>query len=111
MAEPLLTDVFGAGASQDATTITISKASLVGLTPSASNTAESLLAALLQTAQVSLSQANFNTNLDQSAIVADGIVSIISRNDGTGTFLSYRQKQFNVTFAAVDTATFSPDDY
>lgn len=47
MAEPTLTQVFGSGATQDATTITISKSDLteIGLTPDANNSAESLLIA------------------------------------------------------------------
>ena len=42
-----LTDLFGSGATQNATSLTIQKSDLVGLTPSSSNTAESLLVAIL----------------------------------------------------------------
>lgn len=50
MAQPNLVEVFGAGASQSETQLIISKAALVelGLTPSATNTAESLKVALVK---------------------------------------------------------------
>jgi len=47
MAEYTLSDLFGAGASQDATSITIQKSDLTGLTAAAVNTAESLVVALV----------------------------------------------------------------
>ena len=49
MPEPTLTQIFGAGAAQTATVLTIAKADLaaVGLTASSTNTAESLFVALL----------------------------------------------------------------
>jgi hypothetical protein len=47
MAEFTLQQVFGAGATQTATLLTINKADLPGLTALASNTAESLLVGLI----------------------------------------------------------------
>lgn len=47
MTELSLTQVFGAGATQDSTKITILKADLVGLTATASNRADSLAVAIL----------------------------------------------------------------
>lgn len=47
MAELSLTQVFGAGATQTSTTITISKADLTGLTPNASNRADSLAVGII----------------------------------------------------------------
>lgn len=113
MAEPTLTAVFGSGASQTATTITLDKSDLaaVGLTASASNTAEALLAAIIAKAQMALTQAAFDANLDQSVVVADGFNSIVSRNDGNGNFTPHRQKQFNVNFHSADSSTFDPDNY
>lgn len=71
MAEPTLIEVFGAGATQDATTVTIAKADLasVGLTASASNSAESLLVALILKAQTYLNDTNLATNIDQSVSI------------------------------------------
>ncbi|MBC1242280.1 hypothetical protein GNE10_35350, partial [Nostoc sp. 2RC] len=58
MAEPTLTQVFGANATQDATTITITKADLtgVGLTAASENTAESLFTAIVLKAQTALTE-------------------------------------------------------
>lgn len=84
MAEPLLTAVFGANATQDADTLTISKADLtsVGLTPGASNTAESLLIALMLKFKAALTDEGKDTNIDQSVAVVDGFSpSITTRND------------------------------
>ncbi|MCC5626184.1 hypothetical protein, partial [Nostoc sp. CHAB 5715] len=72
MAEPTLAQVFGANATQTATTITITKADLPRLTPSSTNTAESLLTAILLKAQDGLPQSTFDTNLDQSIYIALG---------------------------------------
>lgn len=49
MPEPLLTDVFGANATQNGTTITIAKADLTstGFVAATSNTAESIVVAML----------------------------------------------------------------
>ncbi|OUL28282.1 hypothetical protein BV378_07620 [Nostoc sp. RF31YmG] len=44
-----LAQVFGTGASQTATTVTIQKSGLVGLTPNANNRAEEILAAIIKT--------------------------------------------------------------
>jgi hypothetical protein len=66
MAKPTLTEVFGANATQDATTITISKTDLaeIGLTATANNTAESILAALVLKAGKSLTVGKFQSNPD-----------------------------------------------
>lgn len=60
MAEPSLQSVFGPGATQTSTNLTISKADLatVGLTAQASNTAESLFVAFILIAAKELTEAN-----------------------------------------------------
>lgn len=60
MAEPTLPEVFGANATQTATTITIDKANLgiVGFNPAASNSAESIFVALVLMAQRVLTEEN-----------------------------------------------------
>lgn len=67
MAEPTLENIFGAGATQDASTLTISKTALasVGLTPQAANTGESLLAAILKLAANTLTATNQTLNEKQ----------------------------------------------
>jgi len=68
MPEPTLTDVFGSSAVQDATTITITKADFaaVGLTASATNTAESIFAAIIKRLVNNLTVEQQLLNPDQS---------------------------------------------
>jgi hypothetical protein len=112
MAEPTLVQVFGAGAAQTATTITINKSDLaaVGLTAIASNTAESLLAAIILNAKAYLTQANFDANTDQSITILPGFNSIVQRSDGTGNFTEYRQFQYQVNAHKLDNSALDPDD-
>lgn len=84
MAEPSLTQVFGAGATQDLSTLTISKGDLtaVGLTVSANNTAESLLVAIMLKFKTTLTDESRDLNIDQSVAVVDGFSpTITTRND------------------------------
>ncbi|MEO1682639.1 MAG: hypothetical protein AAFS06_05190 [Cyanobacteria bacterium J06631_12] len=112
MAEPTITGVFGSNAAQTATTLTIDKADLaaVGLTAAPSNTAESLLTAILLLAKGRLSQSAFDSNLDQSLTLTDGFQSIVQRDNG-GTLENYRQIQVNVNFHTVDSSNLDPDNY
>ncbi len=112
MAEPTITQVFGAGATQSETTITISKADLagVGLTVLSGNTAESLLAAIALKAKEYLTPANFEANIDQSVTIDNGFNSIITRTLGNGTQGEYRQFQLNFNFHKLDSQTLDPDD-
>jgi hypothetical protein len=110
MAEPTLVQVFGTGATQDATTLTIQKSALtaVGLTASANNTAESLLVAILLLADNHLNATNQNTDPDIQVTIADsGFPQIVNRNSQT-----YRQITYNVNLQTVDTGfTIDPDNY
>lgn len=112
MAEPTLIQVFGAGATQTATTLSIAKAGLsaVGLTASATNTAESLFVALLLLAKNSLTPTAQETNPDQSITVAQAdfnFQTLIERNNQT-----YRQSTYSVNLQKLDTGnTIDPDDY
>jgi len=113
MAEPTLLEVFGSGAIQDANTITISKTDLVtvGLTADANNTAESLLAAIVLLAREALTSARFETTLEQSITIEPGFDSVVQRDDGTGTLVSYKQNQLNINLHKLDASTIDPDDY
>jgi hypothetical protein len=109
MAEPTLVQVFGSSATQSATQLTISKADLatVGLTASATNTPESLVAAIIALAQLTLGEVGYDANLDQSIVIIDGADSLVTRNNTT-----YRQATKTVEFYKVDTlGTFDPDNY
>lgn len=113
MAEPTITQIFGANATQTSTTITITKNDLVAvsLTPSATNTAEALLAAILLKARAYLTQSAFDSNTDQSIVIAPGFDSIVQRDDGTGNVIGYRQNQLNVNLHKLDAGEIDPDDY
>lgn len=109
MAEPSLTSVFGAEATQNATTITINKADLTGLTASANNTAEALVVALLLRFKNVLSKTAFDADTDQSIYVENGFPNFAFR--GTNN-TQYRVDQLTVNFAKLDTANvIDPDDY
>ncbi|WP_016951245.1 hypothetical protein [Anabaena sp. PCC 7108] len=109
MSEPTITGVFGAGASQTETTITIAKADLPGLTASASNTAESLLAGIILKAKSSLTKAAFDADVDQSLYIENGYASFTVRGEAND---SYRVDQLSINFAKLDSgATLDPDDY
>lgn len=109
MAEPTLLTVFGSSATQSATELIISKADLVavGLTASATNTPESLLAAIIALAKLTLTELSFDSNMDQSIAIVDGTDSLVTR--GTTT---YRRSTRTIEFYKVDNSgTFDPDDY
>ena len=109
MAKPTLIQVFGANATQNATDIILKKADLVavGLSPSPTNSAESLFVAIALNAKLNLSTANRNTNPDQSVAIEDGFAQIASR----GT-TQYYQSSFTLTAQKINTtAAIDPDDY
>ncbi|MBD2609447.1 hypothetical protein H6G81_34400 [Scytonema hofmannii FACHB-248] len=109
MAEPTLVQVFGAGATQTATTITIAKADLPGLTASATNRAEALIAGILLKAKAALLKTTFDAELDQSVYIESGYPTFTFRGDNND---SYRVDQLTVNFAKIDTsAVIDPDDY
>jgi hypothetical protein len=110
MAEPTLQEVFGAGATQTATTITILKADLA-LTASATNRAEQLLAGICKKASTNLTSSNFSTNGDQSITVSTGFDSLVYRTIGTAQ-QTLLQTQLTFNFAKIQTTSgISPDDY
>lgn len=110
MAEPTLIQVFGAGATQTATTLTISKADLIGLTPASDNTAESLVVAILLKAKQQLTTANYEANVEQNITIVTpdfNAQSLVTRNNQ-----QYRQYTENVNLYKLDnSATIDPDDF
>ncbi|MBW4598726.1 MAG: hypothetical protein KME29_03830 [Calothrix sp. FI2-JRJ7] len=107
MAEPTLTQVFGTNATQDATTITIYKADLTGLTATANNSAESILAAIDLKASSYLTQTNQDLNPDQSIVIEQGTGSITTRNN-----LNYREYNLTITLSKLDTqSAIDPNDF
>lgn len=112
MAEPSLENIFGAGATQSASTLTISKTDLAsaGLTAATENTSESLLAAILFLAKESLTAENFANNADQSITIEPGFNSIVQRPDSSGNTSEFRQFQYNINLHKPDNAVLIPDD-
>lgn len=112
MPEPTIQQIFGANAAQTATTLSIDKADLVavGLTASATNTAESLFVALLLMAKNSLTTTAQESNPDQSVTVAEAdfnFQTLVTRNNQ-----QFRQSTYTVNLQKLDTAaTIDPDDY
>ncbi len=112
MPEPTLSQVFGAGATQTATALSIAKADLAarGLTASADNKAESLLVALLLQAKTALTPATLETNLDQSISIAESdfnFQTLVTRNNQT-----YRQSTYAINLQKLDQGNIiDPDDY
>lgn len=68
MAELSLTAVFGAGATQTATILTITKADLTGLTASATNNPDSIMVALLNKLTTAYAQSVRDANKDVSLV-------------------------------------------
>jgi hypothetical protein len=110
MAEPTLQEIFGAGATQTATTITILKADLP-MTSAAVNRGEQCFAAIVKKAGVNLTTENFATNANQSITIAAGFDALAYRTIATvqETLL---QTQLTINFAKVQvTSGVTPDDY
>ncbi len=95
MAEITLSEIFGAGATQTATELTILKADLVavGLTANASNKAEALLNALFRKAAVTLTATNLDQNADQSIVINSPSISTDERLNNT-----YLVQNFTIGF-------------
>jgi hypothetical protein len=108
--EPTLQDIFGAGATQTATTITILKSDLP-MTAAAVNGGERVFAAIVKKASTPLNQTSFGTNENQSISIQPGFDSLIYRsfNNVTSTHL---QTQLTINFSKPQTTTgVTPDDY
>lgn len=109
MAKPSLTQVFGPGASQTATHLTIAKADwgAVGFTPSAVNSPESMFVAMVLFAALYLTESNLNANVEQQVSVTDGQEFVTVRSNQ-----QYRQISKAVNMQKLYTGTnIDPDDY
>ncbi|BAY10640.1 hypothetical protein [Calothrix sp. NIES-2098] len=109
MAELTLTQLFGSGATQDASTLTIQKSALVaqGLTASSSNTAESLVVALVKQWQSVATPTAQESNGDIQVTIEDSYQSIVTRNN-----TQYREFSKTIKLQIEDTtSTIDPDDF
>lgn len=110
MAEPTLQDIFGAGATQTATTITILKSNLA-MAAVDTNRGDQVFAALIKRAAENLTAANFTADPDRSINISAGFDSLIYRtvNNVQTPFL---QNQLTINFLKIQTsAGITPDDY
>ncbi|WP_414551471.1 hypothetical protein [Anabaena sp. CCY 0017] len=117
MAEPTVVQVFGTGAARLASGATTPEAGLfipdtaltaAGLDSPPTATAEGHLVAINLGAQSYLTQANFDSNIDQSIVVEKGFSSFVTRTDGE----QYRTDQLTLTKAKIDNGgVINPNDY
>lgn len=117
MTQPTLVDVFGANATQDSTTVTLTKSdyagsvtvdgvSYGGLTASGSNNGEQILAAILIKALQDLTINNRLLDFDHSIEVVNQGQDIVSQNNTT-----YRRFIFSVRMYKQESlAALDPDD-
>jgi hypothetical protein len=109
MAEPTLVQVFGTNASQDGTTLTITKADLaaLGLIASSTNRAESLLVAMLLQAKTALNDTTRAANPDIQISISDPSESLITENN-----IRYRVASYTIElFKSESAISINPMDY
>lgn len=111
MAEPTIQDVFGAGATQDATTLHILKANLPTLTATATNRGEQLFMAILLKAKSNLTTTARDADLDRSVAIESSFDQVTSRTVN-GVTTNYYQSGLSLSAQKVNTSTaISADDY
>lgn len=110
VAEPTLQDIFGAGATQTATTITILKSNLA-MAATATNRGDQIFAAVMKRAAENLTAASFTADPDRSINVTTGFDSLIYRNV-SNVQTPFLQNQLTINFLKLQTsAGITPDDY
>lgn len=110
MAAPTLQDIFGTGATQDVSTITIQKSALqaVGLTPSPTNDPQALLAAIALIAKNSLTETNRATDMVNRKVT----LTYVGQDLVVQSSQNYRRDLFYFAlYKTTDLATIDPDDY
>lgn len=110
MTEPTLQDIFGAGATQTATAITILKSNLA-MAATATNRGDQIFAAVMKRAAENLTVTAFSADSDRSINISTGFDSVIYRavNNVQTPFL---QNQLTVNLLKLQTsAGITPDDY
>lgn len=107
MAKPTLQEVFGPGATQTATTITIAKADLPDYTPTFDDGGEKVFAGIFVRAKTALTTTGLDSNPDQSISVEDSFESLPTRNDKV-----YRRNTQSVNFdELVPASRIIPNNY
>ncbi|MEH2369933.1 hypothetical protein [Nostoc sp.] len=116
--EPTFAQILGTGTTRLASGATTSTSGLfipdsvlvaAGLSTPSTATAEGHLVAIVKAARSYLTQVNFDANIDQSLVVANGFPSSTTRGTNND---NYRLKQITVSLASLDTDTeINPGDY
>ena len=110
MSEPTLNDLFGAGATQNGSSITILKSDLP-MTASAVNRGEQILAAIAKKTATYLTPETFSTDIDRNIEIDPGFDSLVYRTIG-GVTETLLQTQLVFNFTKPQTsAGVTPDDY
>jgi hypothetical protein len=111
MAEPTLSEIFGATSSQTAASLTINKSdlSVTGLVPSSTNTPESLLVALIIYASRSLTETNRSSDTVNRNVTVNYSGQDLVNGSG-GAF--YRRDIYSaLLYKSTTIATIDPGDY
>jgi hypothetical protein len=110
VAEKTLQEIFGAGATQTATTITLIKADLP-MTAAANNRGEQVFAAIAKRASTVLDKTSFDADPDRSINIQSGFDQIVYRTI-SGATTTLLQTALTVNFVKIQAAAgISPDDY
>lgn len=109
MAKKVLTDAFGTGATQTASTISISKDPLIaqGLTAVASNAPQGIIAALVKLWNLTFTSANRTSNPDETITVTYDGQSSRTENGNVYRVDTYRIQLYKLT----PPTDADPDDY
>ena len=111
MSEPTIQDVFGAGATQTATTLTILKSDLPTLTASATNRGEQLFMGIVLNAKANLTETARNGDLDRSIAIEPSFDQVTSRTVG-GVTNQYYQTGLSISAQKLNTnSSIDADDY
>lgn len=111
MAEPTIQDVFGAGATQTATTITMLKADLPTLAANATNRGEQMFMAIVLKAEQNLTTIARDADLDRSVAIERSFDQVTSRTVGAVTN-NYYQSGLTITAQKINTnSAIDADDY
>lgn len=97
MAEPTITEVFGASATQNTTSLTIQKAPMAefGLTATGTNTAESLLGGIVAVAAKNCSEANrAGDRANRNLTISPAGFDVVEDPAGSGQY--YRRDIYTV---------------
>jgi hypothetical protein len=111
MAEPTITDVFGPGATQTATSITILKSDLPTLTAIDTNRGEQLFMGIVLRAQQNLTTAARDADLSRSIAIEPSFDQVTSRTVGAISN-NYYQSGLTITAQKINAnSAIDADDY